>query len=98
VICKIPAEARGLPEGVPRDERPTQPAGAVQGKNSWPDGENLGYRGPDPPAGKPHRYYFRLYALDAAMPSDPGITKTELLEAMAGHVIGEGRLMGTYQR
>jgi len=98
VIYGIPADAKGLPEGVARDERPAQPAGAVQGKNSWSDGENIGYRGPDPPKGGPHRYFFKLYALDVALPDEGAKTKEELLEAMTGHVIGEGQLMGMYQR
>jgi Raf kinase inhibitor-like YbhB/YbcL family protein len=98
VIYDIPADAKGLPEGVPRDERPPEPAGAVQGKNSWPDGQNLGYRGPDPPKGKVHHYDSTLYALDASPPAEPGMTKEELLGAMSGHVIGRGQLMGTYER
>ena len=98
VIYSIPADARGLPAGVPRDARPPEPAGAVQGKNSWPDGENLGYRGPDPPKGKVHHYHFTLYAVDAPLPADPGMTKDQLLRATSGHVIGQGQLMGTYQR
>jgi Raf kinase inhibitor-like YbhB/YbcL family protein len=98
VIYKIPAGAKGLPEGVAKDERPAQPAGAVQGRNSWPDGENLGYGGPLPPKGNPHRYFFQLYALDATMPDRPGMTKKQLLHEMSGHVIGRGELMGTYQR
>ena len=98
VIYGIPADAKGLPEGVARDERPPQPAGAVQGKNTWPDGENIGYRGPAPPKGGPHRYFFKLYALDVALPEGPGKTKEELLKAMSGHVIGQGQLMGTYER
>jgi Raf kinase inhibitor-like YbhB/YbcL family protein len=98
VIYNIPADAKGLPEGVERVARPKQPAGCAQGKNSWPDGENLGYRGPMPPPGKPHRYYFKLYALDQPLDALPGLTKEGLLSKMAGHVLAEGQLMGTYQR
>lgn len=98
VIYRIPADARELPQGIARDLRPAKPAGAVQGKNTWPDGQNIGYRGPAPPAGKPHRYFFKLYALDVALPDTPGMTKTELLKAISGHVIGQGQLIGTYQR
>ena len=98
VIYGIPANANALPEGVDRIDRPAEPAGAVQGRNSWPDGQNLGYRGPAPPKGKPHRYFFKLYALDAPLADQPAKTKEQLLTEMSGHVIGEGQLMGTYQR
>jgi Raf kinase inhibitor-like YbhB/YbcL family protein len=98
VIYKIPADAKGLPQAVPPDERLKEPPGALQGKNSWPDGRTAGYRGPAPPPGKPHRYYFRLYALDAPLESAPGLEKGALVKAMAGHVLGEATLMGTYKR
>jgi len=98
VIYKIPADAKGLPEGVETAAKPKQPAGVLQGKNSWPDGENVGYRGPMPPPGKPHRYFFRLYALDQVLDGPPELTKGELLQKTSGHVLGQGQLMGTYQR
>jgi hypothetical protein len=99
VIAKIPAETTGLPEGVPRTPRPKQPAGAVQGKNSWPAGEAIGYRGPMPPPGHGrHRYYFKLYALRSKLAVEPGVSKKQLLAAMSGQVIEEGGLMGTYER
>ena len=68
VIYKIPADAKGLPEGVPPKPKLKEPAGALQGNNSWP---TTGYRGPMPPPGKPHRYYFKLYALDAPLQAEP---------------------------
>ncbi len=98
VIYNIPADARGLPEGIEAVAKPKQPAGCAQGKNSWPEGENIGYRGPMPPPGKPHRYYFKLYALDQPLDAPPGLTKEQLLAKMAGHILAEGQLMGTYQR
>jgi phosphatidylethanolamine-binding protein (PEBP) family uncharacterized protein len=51
-----------------------------------------------PPPGKPHRYFFKLYALAAATGLKPGATKKDLLRAMEGHVLAEGEVMGTYQR
>ena len=54
--------------------------------------------GPCPPPGKPHRYFFKLYALDTMLDLKPGLTKKDLLKAMEGHVLAEGQLMGTYQR
>jgi Raf kinase inhibitor-like YbhB/YbcL family protein len=99
VIYKIPAAAKGLPEGVPQKERPPEPAGALQGKNSWDEGENLGYRGPmPPPKHGVHHYHFTLYALDAKLTAEPGLTKNELLKKMEGHILAKGRLTGLYER
>jgi Raf kinase inhibitor-like YbhB/YbcL family protein len=67
-------------------------------KQGLNDFKKIGYGGPAPPPGKAHRYYFKLYALDAITGLPPGATKAELLKAMDGHVLGEGQLMGTYQR
>ncbi len=98
VIYGIPATAQGLPEGVARIARPKEPAGVVQGKNSWPE-DNIGYHGPmPPPKSGDHRYYFRLYALDVKLADTAGLDKEALLKAMQGHVLGEGQLMGTYSR
>ena len=99
VIYKIPASAQGLPEGIARQSRPSSRP-ALQGKNSWPDGdENIGYRGPMPPRGHGvHHYYFRLYALDVPIEADAGLDKKALLAKIKGHVLAEGGLMGTYQR
>ena len=68
VIYKIPAEATGLPEGLPREKTLKTPAGAVQGVNSFSK-DNLGYRGPMPPPGHgTHHYHFKIYALDKPVP------------------------------
>ena len=81
VIYKIPADVKGLPEGVPRKSRLKEPHGAVQGRNSWPPSEAIGYRGPFPPPGHGvHHYYFKLYALDAALTEEPGLDKKALME------------------
>ncbi|MFO0866954.1 MAG: YbhB/YbcL family Raf kinase inhibitor-like protein [Gemmataceae bacterium] len=93
VLFNIPAELRSLAEGISSDG---QAAGiGVQGKNDFDD---LRYGGPAPPRGKPHRYFFKLYALDAHLDLREGATKEELLAAMQGHVLGEAQTMGTYQR
>jgi hypothetical protein len=97
VLYKLPADARSLPQGVPTDERPSNPAGALQGRNTWPDGVTIGYRGPAPPTGV-HRYYFKLYALDTKLDVQPGLDKNALLAAMKGHVLAQGELMGTYRK
>ena len=69
--------------------------GAKQGLNDF---KKTGYNGPAPPPGKAHRYIFKLYALDKMTGLAPNATKADLLKAMDGHVLGEGKLMGTYQR
>ncbi len=99
VLYKLPADAKGLPEGVPRKSRLKEPAGAVQGKNSWPAAEATGYRGPMPPPGHGvHHYYFKLYSLDAPLDAPPGLDKKAVLEKIEGHILAEGVLMGTYER
>jgi Raf kinase inhibitor-like YbhB/YbcL family protein len=98
VFYKIPVDAMGLPEDVAVDERLESPAGALQGKLSWRSGQTIGYRGPAPPPGKVHHYHFRVYALDKPLELEPGADKKALLDAMAGHVLGEGVLVGTYHR
>lgn len=99
VIYKIPADAKGLPEGMPRQPRLKEPEDAVQGKNSWPPDEAIGYRGPLPPKGHGvHHYYFKLYALDAPLAAEPGLDKKALLKQMRDHILAEGVLMGTYER
>jgi Raf kinase inhibitor-like YbhB/YbcL family protein len=92
ILFNLPSDTRALKEAVPKDG--TLPNGAVQGKNGW--GE-IGYRGPAPPGGT-HRYFFKLYALDAKLELPPGAAKADLLEAMKGHVLAEGQLMGRYTR
>lgn len=92
VLYNLPPEERGLPEGVPSKE--VLENRARQGRNDF---RKIGYGGPCPPGGT-HRYFFKVYALDAEAGLEPGATKAQLLEAMKGHVIGKGRLMGEYKR
>ncbi len=97
IVADIPAEERGLIEGIPGIWRPPS-IPARQGVNSF-SGERPGYRGPAPPRGHgPHRYYFHLFALDARLDPARGFDKRELLEAMEGHVLARASLMGTYER
>jgi Raf kinase inhibitor-like YbhB/YbcL family protein len=93
VLYDLPGDTVELAPGVP--PMPELPSGARQGRNSW---GKPGYGGPCPPPGNPHRYFFRLYALDIALNLPPGVTKAGLEEVMAGHILGQGMLMGTYQR
>jgi Raf kinase inhibitor-like YbhB/YbcL family protein len=66
----------------------------VQGLNSYP---RCGYSGPCPPSGT-HRYYFKIYALDAMLDLPADSTNKDLLKAMKGCILAEGSLMGKYQR
>ncbi len=92
VIYDLPPGARRLPEDVPN--RRTLPSGAEQGVNG---AGTIGYTGPCPPGGT-HRYFFKIYALDTRLDLGRGATAQRLADAMAGHVLAEGRLMGTYRR
>jgi Raf kinase inhibitor-like YbhB/YbcL family protein len=93
VLFNLPADAVQLTQGVPRD--PELPSGARQGVN---DSGEIGYSGPCPPPGKPHRYFFRLYSLDSSLNLAPGVTRSVLDRAMADHILAEASIMGTYQR
>ena len=96
VIYKIPIHKTMLPEGVAAEGRPRDPAGVLQGVNSW---GTLGYRGPAPPRGHGlHHYHFKLCALDAGLELGPAADKDAVLAAMKGHVLAEGELIGVYQR
>lgn len=94
VAYDIPAEETGLPEGVRPEETIT--SGGKQGMNSF---GRPGYGGPCPPeAHGPHRYVFKVYALDARLDLEPGAGKEEVLAAMRGHVLDHAELTGTYER
>jgi Raf kinase inhibitor-like YbhB/YbcL family protein len=89
VLYNLPADATGLPEAVGR-----LPAGTREGKNDW---DRTGYGGPCPPIGR-HRYFFKLYALDAPLADLKEPTKAALEAAMAGHILDRAELLGTYER
>ncbi len=93
VVFNVPSNVASLPEGVPTIRE--LPDGTRQGINDF---HRIGYGGPCPPKGPPHRYFFRLYALDTTLPLSPGATKRQLISAMKGHVLGETTLIGKYGR
>ena len=98
VMYNIPASASGLPAGLPSDATLEMEGleGAVNGLNGL---GRPGYFGPRPPAnGQLHAYHFRVYAIDEALNLEPGLGKAELLDAMDGHVLATGMLMGHYER
>ena len=98
LIWNLPADLRQLPEGVPQTETVADLGGARQGRNSWLT-HNIGYRGPMPPPGHgTHHYHFALYALGTTLDLKAGADKKTLQKAMQGHVLGEGKLIGTYSR
>lgn len=93
IIWNIPAKTSGLPEGVPKVEETSD--GARQGRNDF---KRIGYGGPCPPPGKPHRYFFKLYALDVKPDVKAGARRDEVERAMKGHVLSQAEFMGTYGR
>jgi Raf kinase inhibitor-like YbhB/YbcL family protein len=92
LVWDIPSDARELKEGVPRA---VEAWGLRQGANGF---SRIGYAGPKPPPGKPHRYRFWLYALDEHLRLPRGATRAELDRALDGHVLSEGVLVGIYGR
>jgi Raf kinase inhibitor-like YbhB/YbcL family protein len=93
VYYNVPSGSTGARENFPRPASP--PQGGSQGVNSF---KKVGYDGPCPPGGSPHRYYFRLYALDTLVQLKPKATRSDLDAAMEGHILGQAELMGTYRR
>jgi Raf kinase inhibitor-like YbhB/YbcL family protein len=98
VVYNIPGTAKGLPAELPMDAVLTAPAdiaGTIQGLSGF---KRTGYRGPAPPPGKPHHYTWTVYALDAELKLEQGLNRNQLLEAMKGHIIGQGSLVAIYER
>jgi len=93
VLYDAPPETKNFPEDLSKGQY--LPGGAKQGINDF---KHLGYGGPCPPPGKPHRYFFKLYALDKLLAMNPGATKQEIERAMANHILAQAQLIGTYKR
>jgi len=93
VVYNLPAQARAMEVNTPKQGE--LPNGGLQGMSSF---GSVGYGGPCPPPGKPHRYFFRLYALDTELNLQPGATKADMLAALKGHILGEAQLMGRFKR
>ena len=91
LLYNIPPTVTELPKAVAVSDLPW---GTLQGKNDW---KKTGYGGPCPPIGR-HRYFHKLYALDIELPDLHHPNKTQLEKAMAGHIIGQAELIGTYQK
>jgi Raf kinase inhibitor-like YbhB/YbcL family protein len=91
VLFNIPPDLNRLPEGVP--VKSEVPGVGRQGMN---DARVNGYYGPCPPPGKPHRYFFRIFALDRMLDLSAGSTCAHLQKEMQGHILDSGSLMGTF--
>lgn len=93
VIYDIPANVTELSESLPKENALSN--GAKQGRNDF---RKIGYGGPCPPPGGPHRYFFKLYALDTMLNLEPGLTKKALLKKMEGHILEEAQIIGKFKR
>jgi Raf kinase inhibitor-like YbhB/YbcL family protein len=93
VLFNLPSTTNTLEESVSKIDE--LPGGTRQGRNDF---RKIGYNGPCPPPGKPHRYFYRLYALDGKLDLKPGASKPEVDQAMGGRILGKADWMGTYQR
>ena len=93
VLFDLPSTTTTLPEGVPKVG--DLAGGGRQGVNDFP---KIGYGGPCPPPGKPHRYFFKLYALDSQLNLKAGASKQEVEQSMQNHILGKAEVMGKYAR
>lgn len=93
VLYDLPPETKHLGEDVPNDEH--LPSGARQGRNDF---RRIGYGGPCPPPGAAHRYFFKLFALDARLNLKSGASKADVEKAISGHILAQASLMGRYKR
>ncbi len=91
VLYNLPPDSKGLSEGVTSGKLPE---GTREGLNDW---KRTGYGGPCPPIGR-HRYFHKLYALDSLLDIPERPTKSQVLEAMKGHILEEAEMIGTYQK
>jgi Raf kinase inhibitor-like YbhB/YbcL family protein len=93
VLFNIPSDRNQLPEGI--SVKPDIPGIGRQGIN---DAQTHGYYGPCPPPGKPHRYFFKILAIDRILDLPGDCTAVQLRQAMQSHLLDSGSLMGTYHR
>lgn len=96
LVYKIPADKTSLPEGFSGGGKKPEQKDILMGATS---ARTTGYHGPMPPPGHGvHHYHFKIYALDTPLDQKAGATKPQLLAAMKGHILGQGELVGTYER
>jgi Raf kinase inhibitor-like YbhB/YbcL family protein len=94
VIWNLPP-VNTIPGNIPNVVNVTAPINATQGTNG---AGKIGYMGPCPPKGKPHRYFLRVYGLDEKLDLKPGSNRSILENAMSGHIVLQGEAMATYGR
>jgi Raf kinase inhibitor-like YbhB/YbcL family protein len=94
IIWNIPP-TKIIPEAIPNKGLVTEPIEGVQGLNSF---GKIGYMGPCPPPGKPHRYIFRVYGLDQMLELSAGASRRDLEEAMQKHIVQTGEAKATCGR
>jgi Raf kinase inhibitor-like YbhB/YbcL family protein len=96
LMANMPPTVTALPTGLPDTERPAPLGNALQGANHM---SQIGWFGPKPPAGEPpHHYHFQVFALDTTLQLPSGFNRQALLDAMRGHVLASGEVVGTFQR
>lgn len=93
VLFNLPSDTEKLEEGVPRKNKLAN--GAIHGMTDY---GRVGYDGPCPPPGRPHRYVFKVFALDTKLDLDSSAEKSDLLKAIEGHILAKGELMGKFGR
>lgn len=84
-----------IPENIPKKATVDRPIHAIQGRNT---ANGIGYMGPCPPRGKPHRYFIRVFALESRLSLPPGSSRSDLEKAMQGKILQTGEVMATYGR
>ena len=93
LLYGLPPDVTEVPGSIMSTD--AQLVGGVHGTNDY---RRLGWGGPCPPRGVTHFYFFKVYALDAELNLADGARKIDLIEAMKGHVLSHGQLMGTYHQ
>lgn len=89
IVMNIPASVKTLETNLQ-----VLPQGAFSGLNSW---NKHGYGAPCPPQGQ-HRYIFHLYALDVILRPNQNMKKSDVHEAMKGHILEKTQLTGVYRK
>lgn len=91
VVYDIPASVQAFPAELPAEPKLASLKGAMQGLNNR---NEVGYRGPRPPAGETHAYMFQVYAMDTTLNLDPAkANRKAIVDAMQGHVLAKGKMV-----
>ena len=95
LLYNLPGHIDELPAAIPPVDRPPRFDGAAQGRSS---NGTIGYFGPHPPKDDgPHHYHFEVFCLDSPLDLAPGASRNEVMQAMAGHVLAKGEVVGVYE-